>query len=82
MFWVVSITDEYLEANYLRILPMLLGDEKVAVISNGMAFDAKQFNGPSALTALRDMAKLKGLQKQEDVTKGGINVTVNVANMV
>lgn len=75
------ITESYIEQHYVRLMPMLMGDEKVPMVVNGMELEAKEFNAASALSALRDMAKSTGFQKTIDDSKN-VTVTVNVANLL
>lgn len=76
------ITEQYIQANYLRIMPMLLGDEEVPMVVQGVPVEAKQFEPAAALAALRDMAKSTNFVKNPDVDKNNISVTVNIANLV
>ena len=76
------ITSQYIHNNYLRIMPMLMGDQAVPLNVDGMSVLARQFNGPAALTALRDMAKSTNfVVAQEDASSKEVSVTVNIQNL-
>lgn len=68
------INASFIETQYLGLLGKLLGEEPVAMVDkDGAAFTAKKFDGSSAVSCLRDLAKISGHYKEEGST---INVQV------
>ena len=76
------ITRDFVEKQYIRILPKLLGEERVPLVVNGFAEEHFLFQAAPALTALRDMQKTTDFQKQKDADDSNVTVTVNIANLV
>lgn len=55
------ITKQFVTSQYMRLLPMLMGDEEInIVLSNGAEMTGKKFHAASAVSVLRDLAKATG----------------------
>jgi len=75
------ITESYIEQHYVRLMPMLMGDTSVPLVSNGAGHTDRVFNANAALTALRDMSKSTEFQRVDD-SDNKVTVTVNIQNLV
>ena len=69
------ITREFVEQQYLEILPKLKGEEAVPLVSpQGDAYEAKKFHSGETVSVLRDLSKAAGYTPEE--IKGGAVVNV------
>ena len=73
------ITQQFVEAQYLEILPKLKGDEDVDMVDlkTGESFRARKFHSAEIVSVLRDLGKSSGYIAP-DVGVGGSGPTVNV----
>lgn len=79
------ITQQFVEAQYLEILPMLKGEEEVEIVDmkNGGTFKAKKFHSAEVVSVLRDLGKSSGYIAPEYGGGGTVvNVQLNLTDLV
>ena len=78
------ITKDFVEARYLELLPMLMGEEEVPLVDakTGHEFSAKKFHSAESVSVLRDLAKSSGYIAPE-LGGGGptVNVQINIGDL-
>jgi len=74
------ITQQFVETQYLEILPKLKGEEEVDIvdIKNGGTFKAKKFHSAEVVSVLRDLGKSSGYIAPEPGGGGGNQVFVQL----
>ena len=76
------ITKRFVESMYVDLLPKLLGEEEVPLVTPaGEQFHAKKFHSSEAVSVLRDLSKSSGYQETEGPKSATVNVTINAAAM-
>lgn len=76
------ITQEFVEAKYIELLPKLLGEEEVPLVSpQGESYTAKKFHSGEAVSVLRDLGKAAGYVPEETGNKASVNVTINMGSL-
>lgn len=64
----------FIETQYLSLFAKLIGEDDIPMVDKeGGQFQGKKFDGPAAVSALRDMAKISGHYKEES------NLTVEMS---
>jgi hypothetical protein len=79
------ITQQFVEQQYLEILPKLKGEEEVDIvdIKEGTSFKAKKFHSAELVSTLRDLGKSSGYIAPDTGPKGSmVNVQINMGNFV
>ena len=76
------LTKQFVEAQYLEILPKLKGQEDVPMITGqGEEILAKKFHSAETVAVLRDLSKISGMQVEEKQNRNAVNVQINVGAM-
>lgn len=74
------IDASFIEVQYLSLYGKLLGEEEVAMVDkDGNTLVRKKFHASESVAALRDMAKMSGVYKEDPVSP--VNVNVNLADV-
>ena len=74
------ITQEFVEAKYLEILPKLMGEEDVPLFDHkeGVTVNAKKFHSAETVSVLRDLGKAAGYVAPDGPKGGNVNVIVDL----
>lgn len=74
------ITQEFVEAKYLEVLPKLMGEEEVPLYDHkeGVTTNAKKFHSAETVSVLRDLGKAAGYVAPEGPKGGNVNVTIDL----
>lgn len=79
------ITRQFVEAQYLEILPMLKGEENVPIHDqkSGETVMAKKFHSAEIVSVLRDLGKGTGYIAPDNAGDGGatVNVQINLSDL-
>lgn len=77
------ITKDMVESIYLTLLPKLLGEEEVPLITpGGDQYTAKKFHSGELVSIMRDISKATGfIAPEETAAKGAVNIQINVGDM-
>ena len=78
------ITTQFVEAQYLEILPKLKGEEEIDIvdIKNGVAVKVKKFHSAELVSVLRDLGKSSGYIAPDVGPAGGqVNVQINLGDL-
>lgn len=69
----------FIESQYLQLFAKLTGEEEVPVVdkNTGAQLYRHEFNGPAAVSALRDMAKISGHYKEDGTLRVELGVSLN-----
>jgi len=72
------INKDFLEAQWLQLLPKLAGEEEVDIINlkDGMAFKAKKFHSNEMVAALRELGKSSGYD-QGSGQNAGVHINID-----
>lgn len=77
-FTASRITKDFVESQYLEILPKLKGEEDIAYVTGmGLEVEVKKFHGSELISVLRDLSKSSGYQKEEEINKSQVNIQMN-----
>lgn len=69
----------FIEVQYLSLYGKLMGEEAVAIVDKENCVHMRhKFHASESVAALRDMAKMSGVYKEE---QPGVNVNVNLGNV-
>jgi hypothetical protein len=78
------ITTQFVEAQYLEILPKLKGEEEIDVvdIKEGVSVKVKKFHSAELVSVLRDLGKSSGYIAPDLGPSGGnVNVQINLGDL-
>ncbi len=78
------ITTQFIETQYLEILPKLKGEEEIDMVDlkDGVSFKVKKFHSAELVSVLRDLGKSSGYIAPEVGGGGGtVNVQVNLGDL-
>ena len=76
------ITREFVEQQYLEILPMLKGEEEVPLITpQGDSYNAKKFHSGETVSVLRDLSKAAGYIAEEVGHNAPVNIQINIGDL-
>lgn len=80
------ITQQFVEAQYLEILPKLKGEEDVEMVDlkSGESFMGKKFHSAEIVSVLRDLGKSSGYIAPDVGGSGGptVNVQINMGDLI
>ena len=82
-FTTSIITKQFVEDQYLQILPFLKGEEEIPIV-NGQGIEgmAKKFHASELTGVLRDLSKVTGYQKEDESNKNITNIQINLGAVV
>ena len=76
------ITREFVEQQYLEILPKLKGEESVQLITpQGDSYEAKKFHSGEVVSVLRDLGKAAGFTPEEVGHSAPVNIQINIGDL-
>lgn len=82
-FTTQIITKQFVENQYLELIPFLKGEEEVPLVNGqGDSFEALKFHGSELVAVLRDLGKVTGYQQEDEGNKGMVNIQMNFGDVM
>jgi len=74
------INDQWVENQIMKVMPKLLGEEPVDIVTpKGQHLRKKKFHGPEVTSILKHFG---GVQEQKGTGGNGVNIQINFADMM
>ena len=82
-FTTSIITKQFVEDQYLQILPYLKGEEEIPIVNGqGGTANVKKFHASELTAVLRDLSKVTGYQKEDESNKNITNIQINYGAVI